>query len=757
MYAQVWIEEATRGFDRDWSYKIPEELIGKIKPGCLVEVPFARRKQPVRAYVYNVFAERPASAEELDLRSIANLVLPEPVVTSEMLELAREMRRRYFCSRGRAVRTMVPATVSTVGDRKELAARLSDPACVVDMLAEDEFTSLGHIRVCEFLLVHESALLSEIRQACQVSSNVLTYMKNKGILEYFPQKVRRVLEPAPAIELPPQSITLTSEQTEAVESINSALKLTEQGCLKEFLLQGVTGSGKTEIYLQAAAKILSQGKSVLILVPEIALTPLMMARVSERFQDEVAILHSRLTPVERYETWKLILQGERHIVVGARSAVFAPLSDLGLIVVDEEQDHSYKSETTPRYHAVELARIRAILNGAVLVLGSATPSVETSYRALQGRSTKLELPTRVGGAGMAKVSIVDLRRERAAGHKSLFSRPLVKALKDTFSRDEQAMLLINRRGFSTTIICNDCGEILTCPSCDIALTVHKNPWQKETVGNHLICHYCGKVSSLPPDCPSCGGSELDSVGAGTQQAEALFAELFSPAKAVRMDLDTTSGRYSHQEILDAFSRREYDCLIGTQMIAKGHDFHNVTLVGVLSADQILAQSDYRARESAFQLLTQSAGRSGRGELPGQVIIQTSQPDNTVIRTAAEQDFSAFIESELQFRQRAGYPPFGHIGLILISGLKENLVREHAEKLRKHLCAQMERYPASFAQTELLPCQRAPLARLRGRYRYRLIAKSPSKEELTSLLRAADSFKRRTDLTVVLDINPYSML
>ena len=757
MYAQIWIEEATRDFDRDWTYKIPENLADKIKPGCLVEVPFAKRKQPVRAYVYKVSEERPPSAKELKLRDISGLLLPEPVVTLEMLELAREMRRRYFCSRGRALRTMVPATVTKVGDKKELAARLSDPASVIDMLAESELTSLGHIRVCEFLLVHESALLSEIRQACQVSSGILTYMKNKGILEYFPQKVRRELDRFDAIELPSQKIILTKEQIQAVESLNSALLTAQKGSLQEFLLQGVTGSGKTEVYLQTAAKTLAQGKSVLILVPEIALTPLMMARVSERFQDDVAILHSRLTPVERYETWKHILQGEKHIVVGARSAVFAPLTNLGLIVVDEEQDHSYKSDTTPRYHAVELARIRAILNGSVLLLGSATPSVETSYRAMEGRSTKLELPTRVGDAGMAKVKIVDLRRERAAGHKSLFSRPLLKALKDTFARNEQAMLLINRRGFSTTIICDDCGESLTCPSCDIALTVHKNPWQKDTAGNHLICHYCGKVTALPSVCPVCGSGELNRVGAGTQQAEDLFAELFSPAKAVRMDLDTTSGRYSHQEILDAFARREYDCLIGTQMIAKGHDFHNVTLVGVLSADQILSQSDYRAGENAFQLLTQAAGRAGRGDLPGEVIIQTSQPDNTVIRTAARQDFPAFLESELQFRQRAGYPPFGHIGLILISGRREEQVRKYAEKLESHLRTQLERYESILGQTKLLPCQSAPLSKLRGRYRYRLIAKSPSKEELTLLLRSADKFKRQEDITVVLDINPYSML
>jgi primosomal protein N' (replication factor Y) len=757
MYAQIWIEEATRDFDRDWTYEIPENLAGKIKPGCLVEVPFARRKQPVRAYVYKVSQERPASSEELELRSISGLLLPEPVVTPEMLELAREMRRRYFCSRGRAVRTMVPATVTKVGDKKELAARLADPAAVIGMLAEDELTSLGHIRVCEFLLVHESALLSEIRQACQVSSGVLTYMKNKGILEYFSQEVKRELDPANVIELPSQTIVSTTEQVQAVESINFALAKTEQGSLKEFLLAGVTGSGKTEIYLQTAAKTLAQGRSVLILVPEIALTPLMMARVSERFQDEVAILHSRLTPVERYETWKRILQGEKRIVVGARSAVFAPLTNLGLIVVDEEQDQSYKSETTPRYHAVELARIRAVLNGSVLVLGSATPSVETSYRAMEGRSTKLELANRVGEAGMAEVKIVDMRRERAAGHKSLFSRPLTKALKVTFARNEQAMLLINRRGFSTTIICNDCGQSLTCPSCDIALTVHKNPWQKDETGGHLICHYCGKVSPLPSECPVCCSEELGRVGAGTQQAEDLFAEMFSSASAVRMDLDTTSGRYSHQEILDAFARREYDCLIGTQMIAKGHDFHNVTLVGVLSADQILAQSDYRAREHAFQLLTQAAGRAGRGDLPGLVIIQTFQPDNTVIRTAARQDFPAFLEHELQFRKRAGYPPFGHIGLILVSGRRDDQVRKQAQLLESHLRDQLERYPASFGGTELLPFQKAPLARLRGRYRYRLIAKSPSREELTLLLRAADSFKRQKEITVVLDIDPYSML
>ena len=757
MYAKVWLNDATRSFDRDWTYLVPSELKAQIKVGAIVELPFARRKDLTRAYVAELTKEIPVDAKDLEIKEIARLVTEGPVITAELLQLAQEMRRRYFCSRGRAVRTMIPAAVTSVGDKKELAAKLSDPEQVILMLAEDEFKSLGHIRVCEFLLQHEFALLSEISQACQVSPNILRYMKNKGLLVFFAQKVRRELKAPELFELPEQEIELTAEQKDVIEEILSKRDQARPGKLSEILLQGVTGSGKTEIYLQIAERIIKEGKTVLILVPEIALTPLMVARVSQRFSADVAIMHSRLTPVERYESWQQILRKEKKIVVGARSAIFAPLENLGLIVVDEEQDRSYKSETSPRYHALEMARIRAHINGAVLLLGSATPSVESCQRAIEGKSSRLELPERVGQAGMAEVKVVDLRLERAAGHKNLFSRPLQAALDETFARQEQAMLLINRRGFSTSLICHDCGHCLECPRCDIALTVHLNPWQKKIKSSHLICHYCGQVSALPDKCPVCGGLEIGSAGAGTQQAEELFKELFSPAKAVRMDLDSTSGRYSHQEILDAFSRKEFDCLIGTQMIAKGHDFHNVTLVGILSADQILAQSDFRAREEAFQLLTQAAGRAGRGDLPGQVIIQTAQPDNIIIQTAARQDFSAFLDSELKFRKRASYPPFAHIGLILLSGRSDDEVLAFSQKLENYLKKQLQRYPKYFSDLTLISCQRAPLARLRGRYRYRLIAKSSSRENLTNFLRLADSFKRRPEVTIVLDIDPYSML
>ncbi|MDI9460625.1 MAG: replication restart helicase PriA [Saccharofermentanales bacterium] len=755
MYAEVWLEEATRQFDRDWTYLVPPALADQIKPGCLVEVPFARRKQTVRGYIYRIVATPPADLGEIELRSISGLVNPRPLVTPELLELAREMRRRYFCSRGRAVRTMVPYVVTTVGDKKELAARLTDPDCVVEMLAADEFRSLGHIRVAEFLLLQESATLSEIEQACQVSYSILNYLQKKGVLTFFPQVTRRELSVGPELELEEQEIVLTKEQADAVDSISAALTGAQTGQLQEFLLQGVTGSGKTEVYLQAADRVLEQGKTVLILVPEIALTPLMVARVSARFDQQAAILHSRLTPAERYETWQRILAGEKKIVVGARSAVFAPLTDLGLIVVDEEQDQSYKSETSPRYHALDMARIRSLLAGAVLVLGSATPAVETCYRVREGRSTRLILPKRVGEAGMAQVGIVDLRAERAAGHKHLFSRPLIRALQETFERSEQAMLLINRRGFANAVYCCDCGASVECPDCDIALTSHKNPWQSGR--EHLICHYCGKIFPLPKFCAECHGTDLDTIGAGTQQAETLFRELFPSTSAIRMDLDTTSGRYSHQEILSAFARHEYDCLIGTQMIAKGHDFHNVTLVGILSADQMLAQSNYRAGEHTFQLLTQAAGRAGRGNLPGQVIIQTAQPDDQIIRAAAGQDYDNFFDHELAFRSRAGYPPFAHLGLIMLSGRSEAAVEEQLNNLYDYLCRQIARYPGNFDSLELLPGQRAPLSRLRGRYRFRLIARSPSKEAITLLLRTADNYRKRPGIATILDINPYSML
>ncbi len=761
MYATVWLEEATRQYDKDWTYEVPENLQAVLEPGSLVEVPFGAKAKPVRGVVSATMAEFEPDSDFI-VRAISRLLLPRPQVTGELLKLAAEMRRRYFCSRGRAIKTMVPSTVTDVGDLTGKGAYLTNPVLAEEMLSTGEFNSINHVRVVEFLLVNEKATLNEIRQAAGVSNSVLQTLKKNKVLTYCTVQIERnapreTEDAVPDVSVPKPTI----DQKKALDALYKAFQEKKKGQLSEFLLEGITGSGKTEVYLQTASRVLASGRDVLILVPEIALTPLMVSRVTQRFGDDVAIIHSRMTAMQRYETWQSILKGKAHIVVGARSAVFAPLRNLGLIVVDEEQESSYKSEMSPRYHARDIARMRAMLSGAILVLGSATPSVETRYRAEEGKSVRLPLPRRTGSALLPAVKLIDMRRERAVGNKGIFSHGLTLALTEVFRRGEQAMLLLNRRGYAGRALCHDCGYVMRCDDCDVAYTRHQNLWHQggypERQRDRLICHYCGKIVPLPRVCPVCRSKNLAFFGFGTQQLEEQFKELFPEVKSLRMDMDTTTGRFSHKDLLDAFAKREYGCLIGTQMIAKGHDFKNVTLVGIVDADQILAQSDYRSGERAFQLMTQAAGRAGRGDLSGEVIIQTWQPDDAIIRAAAQHDYDVFYNREIEYRRRAGYAPFGHIGMILVTGEDREITAENTDKLADYLQGFISRYGGDFAETVLLGAQPAPISRIRKRYRYRIVVKARTVRALTLLLREADSFKIPRGLYLGMDIDPYGML
>ena len=507
--------------------------------------------------------------------------------------------------------------------------------------------------------------------------------------------------------------------------LREAAGAAQPGKLKELLLFGITGSGKTEVYLRAAQAVLDRGRQVLILVPEIALTPQMTRRLTSRFGQRVAILHSRLTPAERYETWRRVLAQEIPIVVGARSAVFAPLKSIGLIVIDEEQESSYKAEMKPRYYAPDIARIRAILNGAVLVLGSATPQVASYRRALEGPSSLLCLPDRIGERGLAEVEVVDMRREFARGNLSFFSRSLLECMEETLKGGEQAMILLNRRGFSRTAVCRTCGWQMRCPSCDIALTSHLNPYGPAGVPARMVCHLCDRISPVPKLCPECGSVEIASLGIGTQQVEEALAEQFPGASVLRMDQDTTRGRFSHRELLDAFESGRADILVGTQMIAKGHDFHNVTLSAILSADQLLGTGEFRALEQAFQLMTQAAGRAGRGKKQGRVIIQTLQPDHFVIRAAARQDYESFYEEEILFRRRMGYLTFGHIGLAEFRSFDREAAEDAAWAYHRLVTAITGAHPGMFGRILVTQPAPSPLARVRNRYRFRIIARDPS--------------------------------
>lgn len=757
-YVQVILADAPRVIDKDWTYRIPEEMREDLEVGCQVLVPFGRQKKPVQAYVSKILDRLPSSIPHETVKNLAGFLSDRPLVTEEQILLAREMRRRYYGSAGDALKAMVPPTVLAVQAKKVLAARLTDPDQALEALESGELRSLKQVRVIELLLEHESASCSEIRQAAGLSQSVIQALAKKGLVDLFRKEEERAMpEEATAgpPDLPPE---LTPAQEQAVEAIRQALEEARPGQLTERLLFGITGSGKTEVYLRAAESVLARGRQVLILVPEIALTPQMTRRLTSRFGDRVAILHSRMTPAGRYASWQKVLAQKIPIVVGARSAIFAPLDNLGLIVIDEEQESSYKAEMKPRYYALDIGRMRAMMKGAVLVLGSATPQVQSYHRALSGSAQLLTLPGRIGEGGLAEVETVDMRREYSTGNLSLFSRRFQDLMEEVLARGDQAMILMNRRGFSRTLVCQTCGWQMTCPSCDIALTGHLNPYGEDRIPRRMVCHLCDRILSRPDFCPDCGHEALHAAGAGTQQVEEALQGRFPGAKVLRMDQDTTRGRFSHRQILDDFEAGRADILVGTQMIAKGHDFHNVTLSAILSADQLLATGDFRAQEQAFQLMTQAAGRSGRGLKKGRVIIQTFQPDHFVIEAAARQDYEAFYKEEIIFRERMGYLPYGHLALAEFRGYDPLETEEAARAFHRLLLSVLRHHPDLFCRTSLSDPAPSPVARVRNRYRFRIIGRDPSVETLTRLFFfAGDEMKKKDRVSLVIDIDPWSGL
>ena len=750
------MRESTRAFDREYTYAVPVSLQDRIAVGSRVQIPFGSGNRLADGFVTALLED---AQSEFYIKPIDSLLSDRPAVLPEQLQLAAQMRSRYLCTYGDALKCMVPSSVSAVGDKYVRVAELIDPVEAAQRLADGEIDRVGHIRVVELLLECGSAPLQEVMHACQVSRAVLTTLVKKQVIRIVEQETRRSLADEmdfTAVDpFPP-----TPDQADAIRVIGEALSKDSQGTafVHEHLLFGVTGSGKTEVYLQGARLAVDQGRGVIILVPEIALTPQMISRIRSRFGTGVAVLHSRLTPAERYEQWQRILRQEVLVVVGARSAIFAPLRDIGLIVIDEEQETTYKSETHPRYHARDIARMRARNHNAVLVLGSATPSVESYHRTEIGQSRLLTLNGRVGTAVLPSAEIVDMRSELGSGNRSIFSRKLSHAMREAFQSGHQAMILINRRGYAGFILCRNCGHVVKCRSCSVSLTSHVNPHhiQDGSAQHLLICHYCGKVTRPPSTCPACGSSRIGRFGAGTQQVEEQFNQEFAPGKAIRMDQDTTAGRSSHAKLLDSFARGEADVLIGTQMIAKGHDFPNVTVSGILSADLMLGVSDFRSSERAFQLITQTAGRAGRGDAAGKVIIQAYNIDDYAVRHAAAQDYPGFYRQEIAYRRAMKYPPFGSIATIILSGPQEPPVREKCEQLASALRLRRESEPA-LAAAEILEPARAPLFRIKDRYRWRIVIKGPDPVLLAALLMPVTDRFDFTKVAHALDLDPYQML
>ena len=597
--------------------------------------------------------------------------------------------------------------------------------------------------ILQIIAQHNYQLTStEVTKLAESSLGPLKSLQKKGLLEEKILEVERnPLTEELSFDLPLQ---LNFQQEASLKLINQAYK---QGEGKTILLHGVTGSGKTEVYLQAISNVLQEGKQAIVLVPEISLTPQTLERFRKRFGSQIAVLHSHLSLGERYDQWRKIREGRVNIVIGARSALFAPLPNLGIIIIDEEHETSYKQEENPKYHARAVAKKRAELVGGILVLGTATPSIETYYRAQMGDYIYVQLSSRVDDRPLPEVEVVDMRLELQQGNRSVFSASLAQAIENRLDKGEQTILFLNRRGFSTFVLCRECGLVLSCPHCAVSLTYHSK-------GNLLKCHYCHYQERVPDICPRCQSRYIRYFGTGTQKVEEELHKRFPNAKILRMDMDTTRKKDAHKEMLGKFAAREVDILLGTQMIAKGLDFPLVTLVGVITADTLLNFPDFRGAEKTFQLLTQVAGRAGRGNLVGKVIVQTYCPEHYSITNAQKHDFLTFYQQEVEYRRQLEYPPFSYLANIIIKGEEEKVTIDKAEEIAHQLRSLVQ-------DTQILGPVPAPLSKIKKQYRWQLILKSKSldalREDLKNWWNSLNPGYLSDQVGIIIDIEPMGML
>ena len=779
--AKVAVAAATYAIDKPYDYIAPDEAL----PGQRVLVPFGRGNRVGEGLILSVKKAVP----DRPLKAIREIMDPEPLVTEREIKLAIWMCQRYFCTFYDAIRTILPAAVwyryrelweaadpspaePLTGQAAELVEMLRGGSMETDQLREhfgQSVTALLHrlaeqgyvvSRTLGDRKVHDKVITlvslagsadsvsewlrrkgrtaprqraavqmlmetgeTSIHDLCYytgVSRQALQVLEKNGILRFRQQEEYRISSQKYAVKA--EDITLNDEQQAVYETILAQALSGKAGVTA---LEGVTGSGKTLVYIRLAQELLRCGKTVMILVPEIALTPQMMARFTAYFGDSVALLHSGLRLTERYDQFKRIRRGEAGIVLGTRSAVFAPLENIGLIVLDEEQEASYESENAPCYHARDVAKYRCVQERARLVLGSATPTVETAYYARRGIYQLARLRRRYNEQDMPRVILADMRRELRDGNTGTVSRVLARELQQNIEAGEQSILFLNRRGNSRQLICPSCGWAPQCPRCSVYLTYH-------SANGRLMCHYCGYSEKAPAVCPDCGGS-LKHVGVGTQKIEEELHRLFPGTEVLRMDADTVGA--GHEKILKDFEERRVPILLGTQMVAKGLDFANVTLVGVLAADLSLYVDHYRAAERTFSLLTQVVGRAGRGTKSGRAVIQTLTPDNDVIRNAARQDYEGFYEREIRMRRLRRDPPFADQFVITVVGPEENEVRRACAQMREGLCAAAQKPPYAAMELEVLGPAPAPVVRVNERYRYRITLIGKNDKTLRDLIAA----------------------
>ncbi len=751
MVAQVIVDVAHTNVAKPFSYLVPEGMA--LSVGCRVRAPLGRRQ--VDGFVTALLPDDalPTEAPRERLRPVTKVLDSYPALFPALIALAEELAAQAHCPLCETLRLMLPSAMRTgrIQQKTEAYARLAQGVDAAEA-AESQRRAPKRAMLIKLLADGQPKAVNDLKALVNDPGPALKALEEAGLVALERREVFRAPDGA-GDEARTAAPELTHDQREALEAMLPSLRAGKGA----FLLHGVTGSGKTEVYLAMVRETLAMGKGAIILVPEIALTPQMVRWFRSRFGPETAVLHSRLTDGQRYDEWRRIRLGHARVVVGARSAIFAPVERLGLIVVDEEHEQTYLSDKHPRYDARRVAMSRAAREGAAVVLSSATPSILSFAMARRGDYTLVEMPRRVNGRPMPAVTVVDMRRELDAGNRSIFSQLLVQRLDECLKAGRQAMLFLNRRGYNTFVSCRSCGYVVKCEQCDLSMTLHRE--HGEDGPQELRCHMCGAVKPPPQVCPECGSTYIRYFGSGTQRVEEEMHKLFPGVKTVRMDIDTTRGRDAHARLLDQFGRGEAQVLIGTQMIAKGLDFPRVTLVGVVAADMTLNLPDYRAPERTFQLITQVAGRAGRADAPGEVVVQTYKPNDPCIEAAAAQDYRAFFEWEFSRRRAGLYPPFTLLARLLVESEREAEAKQMAERLYDTVQTYLLCHPQQKRRTLMARVDEAPVKRIRGQFRYHVLLKlfdHADSAPLLALLAELSSVSNET-CRVYCEVNPATMM
>lgn len=741
VYADIIVDISHENLDKTYQYKVPQHLEEKAVIGALVRIPFGKGNRQIQGYIVGL--TNTPNWDVSKIKELLDIVENGVIIESQLISLAYWIKENYGATINDSLKTVIPVKKSVKGIEKKFILRkksLEETKAFLELSKKKN--NKGRVRLLEALLEQDTIDFQMVVSKLSIARTTIHDLETLGYIKIQSEQLMR--NPIKLKEQKKVDFILNPEQEHIVRSIAEDY---EKGLRKTYLIHGVTGSGKTEVYMEVIHRVLMEGKQVIMLIPEIALTFQTVMRFYRRFGDRISIIHSRLSQGERYDQFVRAKQGEIDIIIGPRSALFTPFPQLGLIIIDEEHEGSYKSESVPKYHTRETAIERARMSNASVILGSATPSLEAYYKALSGEYQLFTIKNRAGNGSLPHVQIVDLREELREKNRSIFSRELKRLIEDRLDNKKQVILFINRRGYAGFVSCRSCGHVLKCPHCDISLTYHKN--------GTLHCHYCGFETELPSQCPSCSSPYIAAFGTGTQKIEAFVKKEFPQARVLRMDTDTTKGKDGHEKILSAFANQEADILVGTQMIVKGHDFPNVTLVGILAADLSLYAGDYRCAERTFQLLAQASGRAGRGKEKGEVVIQTYNPEYYSIRTAAENNYESFYKQEMAYRSMLDYPPAAHILAILVTS-KEEEKAVFAGKLLKNA---VDEEMTNIDKIKIIGPTKAGLSKLNDIYRQIIYIKSLEyeilkqiKNYLEGLIYYSQSMK---GITVQFDFDPMS--